>query len=163
MKFESGIPIPSSVYKKPTGYWVELLGGLKMNQSLVVPYSESQAVRRQITRFSTGDKKYLKRRFYMFLLPGKKKGRKQYRVLRVSMSYKAPRNITVDIRPKYYWEDIFSRMKLKSSFMIDETQFKNCQAAYIRFYVKYKNKRFRSKCVGENKRGLKEYRVWRIK
>jgi len=160
VKFESNVPIPSSIFKKPTGYWVKLLSGLRMNDSMVVPYAEFQAVRRQITRYSTGDKKRLKRRFYMFLLPGK---RKKYKVLRVPMTFKASRNVTIDIRPKYYWEDIFSKMKLKSSFTIDETEFKNCQAAYIRYHWKYKTRKFRSKCIGENKKGLKQYRVWRIK
>lgn len=163
LEIENNIPIPRSVFKRPSGFWVDLLSSMKTGQSIKVDFNEFQAVRRQITRFSSGDKKYLSRHFYMMLLKSEKMATKQYRLWRVPKNFKPARNISVKIRPRHYWEDIFSNMKRGQSFKIGEAEFKNCQSAYIRYGHKFPGKILRGKCIGENKKKLKQYRVWRIK
>jgi len=162
MKIYKDSPPPSNLIRKPTGYWVSILSNMKIGDKFRCEFRDQQAIRRQLTRYSKGNLKHLNKIFYMMLLPSDRKNKKFYNVLRVSRNFKPVRKV-YNRRSRFYWEDIFDKMKIKDMIKIDETAIKNCSSALTRYSDKYENKLFRKKCVGENEKGLLLYKVWRLK
>jgi len=153
---------PTTLVNKPSGYWVSILSSMKIGDQFLCEYRDQQKIRRQLTRYSTGDLKHLNKNFYMMLLPSDHENKKFYSVLRVSKNFKPVRKV-YHRRDRSYWLNIFDKMKKNDMLKINETEIKNCSSALGRYADKYKNKLFRSKCVGEDKKGLLLYQIWRLK
>jgi len=165
LKIRHDLRVPFSLLKKPTRHWIEKLSALKIGDHFIVDFRQQQTVRRQVTRYSTGDMKRLGKYFYMNVLRKKRNGKKRYKVTRVSKDFKPARNAYVR-RSRNYWYDIFEKMKHKGMIQIDETEVRNCTSALSRYAGldgKFQNKTFRTNCIGEDDNGFLQYRIWRIK